>query len=150
FIWVPQLFAQMPAGRFFMVLFFAALLFAALTSLIAMIELAVRVLTDGGMRRGAAVALVAVVGFVLGVPSALNQGMFLNQGFVWGVGLMVSGLFFALAVLRYGVRKFRETLVNTPHSDIRIGKGWEWAIRPVVAEAGGRVVRRVWQVRSER
>lgn len=149
FIWVPQLFAQMPAGRFFMVLFFAALLFAALTSLIAMIELAVRVLTDGGMRRGAAVALVAVVGFVLGVPSALNQGMFLNQDFVWGVGLMVSGLFFALAVLRYGVRKFRETLVNTAHSDIRIGKWWEWAIRLVVLEALALVVWWFWQVRSE-
>src|SRR5690606_17787682 len=140
---------QMPAGRFFMVLFFAALLFAALTSLIAMIELAVRVLTDGGMRRGAALALVAVVGFVLGVPSALNQGMFLNQDFVWGVGLMVSGLFFALAVLRYGVRKFRETLVNTAHSDIRIGKWWEWAIRLVVLEALALVVWWFWQVRSE-
>src|SRR5690606_25994235 len=149
FIWVPQLFAQMPAGRFFMVLFFAALLFAALTSLIAMIELAVRVLTVGGMRRGAAVALVAAVGFVLGVPSALNQDVFLNQDFVWGVGLMVSGLFFALAVLRYGVRKFRETLLNTPHSEIRIGTWWEWAIRLVVVEAAALVVWWFWQVRGE-
>src|SRR5690606_14552760 len=149
FIWVPQLFAQMPAGRFFMVLFFAALLFAALTSLIAMIELAVRVLTDGGMRRGAAVALVAVVGFVLGVPSALNQGMFLNQDFVWGVGLMVSGLFFAIAVLKYGVRRFRETLINHEYSDIRIGAWFDIVIHLVVLEA---IVLVVWwflQVRGE-
>lgn len=149
FIWVPQLFAQMPAGRFFMSLFFAALLFAALTSLIAMIELAVRVLMDGGMRRERAIALVAVFGFVLGVPSALNQGVFLNQDFVWGVGLMVSGLFFALAVLRYGVRTFRETLLNTAHSDIRIGTWWEWAIRLVVVEAVALVVWWFWQVRGE-
>ncbi len=149
FIWVPELFARMPAGRFFMSLFFMALLFAALTSLIAMIELAVRVLMDGGMRRGRAIALVAAVAFALGVPSALNQNAFLNQDFVWGVGLMVSGLFFALAVLRYGVRKFRETLINTPHSDIRIGKWWEWAIRLVVVEAVVLVVWWFWQVRSE-
>ena len=149
FIWVPQLFARMPAGRFFMSLFFAALLFAAMTSLIAMIELAVRVLMDGGMRRGRAITLVAVVGFLLGVPSALDQGVFLNQDFVWGVGLMVSGLFFALAVLRYGVRRFRETLLNTPHSDIRIGRWWEWVIRLVVVEAVVLVVWWFWQVRSE-
>ena len=53
-IWVPELFARMPAGRFFMSLFFMALLFAALTSLIAMIELAVRVLMDGGNAAGGA------------------------------------------------------------------------------------------------
>jgi NSS family neurotransmitter:Na+ symporter len=149
FIWIPQLFAQMPASRIFMVLFFAALLFAALTSLIAMIELAVRVLVDGGMRRGAAIALVATVGFLLGAPSALSQDVFLNQDFVWGVGLMVSGLFFALAVLRYGVRKFRETLVNTVYSDIRIGRWWEWVIRLVVVEAVVLVVWWFWQVRTE-
>ena len=149
FIWIPQLFARMPASRLFMVLFFAALLFAAMTSLIAMIELAVRVLMDGGMRRGPAIALVAAVGFLLGVPSALSQDVFLNQDFVWGVGLMVSGLFFALAVLRYGVRKFRETLLNTPHSEIRIGTWWEWAIRLVVVEAAALVVWWFWQVRGE-
>ena len=51
FIWMPELFARLPFGRFFMVLFFVALAFAAFTSLIAMIELATRVLIDAGMRR---------------------------------------------------------------------------------------------------
>ena len=37
FIWMPQLFGQMPAGRFFMAFFFLALVFAAWTSLISMI-----------------------------------------------------------------------------------------------------------------
>lgn len=149
FIWVPQLFNLMPAGRFFMVLFFLALFFAAWTSLISMIELATRVLMDGGMARKRAIWLIAIVGFLLGVPSALNNGFFANQDFVWGVGLMFSGLFFALAVLRYGVRKFRMTLINTEDADIRIGVWWEWVIRFVAVEAVALVAWWFYSVRGE-
>jgi len=141
FIWVPQLFARLPAGRFFMILFFLALFFAAWTSLISMIELTARVLVDAGLSRGRAIAVVGIVGYLLGVPSALNRDFFNNQDFVWGVGLMISGLFFALAVFRFGVRRFREQLVNTADADIRVGAGWEWAIRFVVVEA---IVLVVW------
>jgi NSS family neurotransmitter:Na+ symporter len=149
FIWIPQLFAQMPLGRFFMALFFLALLFAAWTSLIAMIELATRVLTDAGISRKRAIAVVGTAGFLLGVPSALNQQVFLNQDFVWGVGLMVSGLFYAFAVLRYGVTRFRETLVNTPYSDLKIGRWWDWAIRLVMVQGIVLVVWWFYQVRTE-
>lgn len=143
FIWVPQLFNAMPAGRFFMTLFFLALMFAAWSSLISMIELATRVLVDGGLDRKRALYVVAAAGFVLGAPSALSEAVFQNQDWVWGVGLMVSGLFFAIAVLRYGVTRFREELVNTAHSDIRIGAWWDWAIRLVVVQA---VVLVVWWI----
>jgi len=149
FIWVPQLFARMPAGSFFMILFFVALFFAAWSSLISMIELATRVLQDGGMTRGRAITFVGVAGFALGIPSAINRDVFNNQDFVWGVGLMVSGLFFAVAVLKYGVTRFRETLINTEHADIRIGAWWDWAMRLVIAQA---VVLVVWwfiNVRTE-
>jgi len=149
FIWVPQLFAMMPLGRIFMILFFLALMFAAWTSQISMIELATRVLMDGGMRRGRAIAFVGGAGLLLGIPPALSQDVFLNQDFVWGVGLMVSGLFFAIAVLRYGVTRFRETLINGPHSDLRIGAWWDWAIRLVVVQAVVLVVWWFWQVRTE-
>jgi NSS family neurotransmitter:Na+ symporter len=149
FIWVPQLFARMPAGSVFMVLFFAALFFAALTSLISMLELATRVLQDMGVQRSRAITMIGVLGFVLGIPSALNAGMFANQDFVWGVGLMVSGLFFAIAVLRHGVTKFRESFINTGDSDIRIGAWWDWAIRLVVVQALVLIGWWVWQVRAE-
>jgi neurotransmitter:Na+ symporter, NSS family len=148
FIWVPELFARMPGGRFFMVLFFLALVFAAWTSLIAMIELATRVLADSGIPRSRAIVMVGVFGFLLGIPSALSQNVFLNQDFVWGVGLMISGLFFAFAVLRFGVRRFRETLVN-PSGEIQIGIWWEWAIRLVVVQAVVLVVWWFWQVYDE-
>ncbi|MGI9627634.1 MAG: sodium-dependent transporter, partial [Longimicrobiales bacterium] len=135
FIWVPQLFAQIPGGRFFMSLFFLALVFAAWSSLVAMIELAARILIDLGLTRGRAIAVVGSAGFLFGVPSALRIGIFQNQDWVWGVGLMLSGFFFAFAVLRYGVTKWRETFINTPDSDVRIGAWWDWAIRLVMVEA---------------
>ena len=149
FIWVPQLFATMPGGRFFMALFFLALVFAAWTSLISMIELAARMLQDAGIGRRRAIAWVGVVGFLAGVPSALSLEFFANQDFVWGVGLMLSGFFFAFAVLRYGVTRFREELINGADSDMRIGRWWDWAIKLCLVES---VVLIVWwflQVRGE-
>lgn len=124
FIWVPQLFARMPAGNLFMILFFLALVFAAWSSLISMIELASRVLIDFGLSRGRAIQIVAVAGFLFGVPSALSMEFFRNQDWVWSVGLMLSGLFFAIGVLRYGVNSFRTRLVNREGSDLVIGRWW--------------------------
>ncbi|MCZ6824331.1 MAG: sodium-dependent transporter [Gemmatimonadetes bacterium] len=132
FVWVPQLFGRMPAGRVFMVLFFLALVFAAWSSLIAMIELASRVLRDAGVARTRAILVVGTLGFLLGLPSALWPDVFRNQDWVWGVGLMLSGFFFAFAVIRYGVDRFRERVVNTEGCDLRIGRWWNVAI-PLVA-----------------
>jgi NSS family neurotransmitter:Na+ symporter len=147
FIWVPQLFAQIPWGQFFMAIFFLALVFAAWTSLVSMIELASRILQDMGLTRGRAIGIVGVAGLLCGVPSALNMAVFQNQDWVWGVGLMLSGFFFAVAVLRYGVSEWRETYINTGYSDIRVGAWWDWAIRLVVVEA---VVLMVWMLLQSR
>ncbi|MDX1647826.1 MAG: hypothetical protein R3304_11835, partial [Longimicrobiales bacterium] len=141
FIWVPQLFQEIPGGRFFQALFFLALVFAAWTSLIAMIEMASRVLMDVGMERRRAITIVGSAGLLFGIPSALKIEVFQNQDWVWGVALMVSGFFFAFAVLKYGVTRWRETFVNQVGSDIRIGAWWDWAIRLVALEA---VVLAVW------
>ena len=149
FTWVPQLFQRMPLGRVLIVVFFLALFFAAWTSLISMVELATRVLQDGGMARNSALWLIGVAGFVLGVPSALNQSVFLNQDFVWGVGLMVSGLFFALAVLRFGISRFRETLINHEYTNIHVGKWWDLSIYLVIVQAVALVLWWLWQVRTE-
>ncbi|MDX1396772.1 MAG: sodium-dependent transporter [Gemmatimonadota bacterium] len=141
FIWVPQLFGQMPGGSIFMVLFFLALVFAAWSSLIAMIELASRVLTDAGVARRKAILVVGGLGFGLGLPSAIWIEVFRNQDWVWGVGLMVSGLFFALMVMKHGVEKFRTTLVNSADSDIVIGRWWNVVIQLVAVQA---IVITIW------
>jgi len=149
FIWVPQLFDTLPFGQFFLVIFFLALVFAAWSSLIAMVELASRVVMDLGLPRGQAIGVVGVAGLLMGVPSALNMAFFQNQDFVWGVGLMLSGFFFALAVLKYGVTRWRNEFLNTPYSDIRIGAWWDWAIRLVVVQALVLIGWWLWQVRGE-
>lgn len=132
FIWMPQLFARLPLGQVLMTLFFVALAFAAFTSLIAMIELGSRVLRDMGVERARSVRIVGLVGFVAGLPSALSLKVLHNQDWVWGVALMVSGLFFAIAVRKWGLRRFRDEQLNHPGSDIRIGRWWEIVIGVVV------------------
>ncbi len=132
FIWMPQLFARVPFGQFFMILFFLALSFAAFTSLIAMLELATRVLVDAGVRRARAIRMVGAAGFILGLPSAISLAFLHNQDFVWGVALMLCGMFFAIAVIVNGVTKFRQEQLNHEHSDIRVGKWWDIVIGVVV------------------
>jgi NSS family neurotransmitter:Na+ symporter len=150
FIWMPQLFATLPWGRLLMVLFFLALSFAAFTSLIAMIELATRVLWDAGIPRQRAIRVVGIGGFLLGIPSALSLRFLHNQDFVWGVALMVSGLFFAVGVLTYGVRRFREQQLNHADSDIRVGRWWDVVIGVLVPlEALVLLGWWFWQVRGD-
>lgn len=127
FIWMPALFSEMPLGAPLAVLFFLALTFAALSSLISMIELSTRVVVDLGAPRPKAVLGVGVVAFLVGVPSALSDNVFGNQDFVWGVALMLSGAFIALAVIRHGAEALREE-VATP-SDWGIPKIWTVWIR---------------------
>jgi NSS family neurotransmitter:Na+ symporter len=75
FVTLPTVFAEMPAGRLFGVVFFVLLAIAALTSAISLLEPVVAFLVDEhGFRRRPATLLVAVGAFLLGVPSSLSQG----------------------------------------------------------------------------
>ena len=132
FIWMPQLFAEMPAGKLFAILFFLGLTFAAFSSLISMIELATRIVMDMKVSRPAAVMGVCSAGFLLGIPSAINLGFFSNQDFVWGVALMISGAFIAFAVSRVGARRFREDAIDGLPDDWRVGAKWDFAISWVI------------------
>jgi NSS family neurotransmitter:Na+ symporter len=132
FIWMPQLFEQMPGGGFFMGFFFLALSFAALTSLISMIELVTRILIDFGLTRHQSLALVAVGGLWFGAPSALSLTFLHNQDWVWGVGLMLSGLFFAIGARKFGVERLRREVVNGEGADLAVGRWWSFVVAVVV------------------
>jgi NSS family neurotransmitter:Na+ symporter len=132
FVWIPQLFARVPGGSVFLPIFFLALCCAALSSLIAMIELATRVLMDGGFTRQAAVRLVATTAIVLGIPSALSLSVFENQDWVWSLALMVSGLFISVAATRYGQTRFREELINQTPQTVRVGRVYEWTLKYLI------------------
>ncbi|MFK7848482.1 MAG: sodium-dependent transporter [Rhodothermales bacterium] len=129
FIWMPQIFAAMPAGNVFAILFFLGLSFAAFSSLISMIELSTRIFVDGGLSRTKAVMSVCSVGFLLGVPSAMNLDILGNQDYVWGVALMISGAMVAFAVIKYGPGHLRREEVNATPGDWGVGKGWGIIIR---------------------
>jgi NSS family neurotransmitter:Na+ symporter len=149
FIWIPVLFARMPAGGFFQVLFFLALSAAAFSSLIAMVQLGGRVLQDAGMSRGKAAATLAAAGFVLGLPSALSAQVFDNQDWAWSVGLLFSGLFLALAVIRFGVRRFRTRLINAEGNDVSLGV-WFEAVALVLIPVQGIALTGWWTITNFR
>jgi len=128
FIWMPQLFAKMPAGSVFAILFFLGLSFAAFSSLIAMIELSTRVLVDFGIARRQAILGVCITGFTLGIPSAINLEFFANQDFVWGVALIISGAFIAFAVIRHGATRLRKESIDAEPEDWSAGPLWDTAI----------------------
>jgi len=107
FVWIPILFGKLPFGQFFSAVFFLALSAAALSSLIAMVELATRILIDFGLNRQKAIKVVFTAGLLGGVPSALSLRFFVNQDWVWGLGLMVSGGIFAFAARNYGLGRVR-------------------------------------------
>ncbi len=132
FIWMPQLFARMPAGGTLAIIFFLGLSFAAFSSLISMIELATRVFVDSGLVRSRAILFVGVAGFVLGIPSAINLDFLGNQDFVWGVGLMISGAFVAFAIIRYGASRFRTEVIESLEGDWKVTRGWDVLIGVIV------------------
>ena len=132
FIWVPQLFELVPAGRIFLPVFFLALFCAALSSLIAMTELAVRVLLDAGLTRRVAVRIVGLAAAVCGIPSAASLAIFENQDWVWGLGLMISGLFISVAATRYGQLRLRSELINTVPGGLHVGRIYGWVLKYLV------------------
>ena len=132
FIYLPLLFSKISSSNivniFFASIFFLALFFAAVTSLISMVELATRTLIDFGIARRKAIVIVASLGFLLGVPSAINMNIFINQDWVWGVGLILSGAFISFSIIKYGVNKFRKEIINGYGSDVKIGKWYNYII----------------------
>jgi len=138
FIYLTELFGTIPGGAIFGFIFFLAMAFAALTSMIATLEIAARNFIDCGWNRVKAIKWIGLLTFIGGIPSAVlierkisNRGEFYNPWFMevqmdtWDVGLVIAGLFVAIAVYRYGVTDFRMNLINTPDNDIHIGKWWE-------------------------
>lgn len=125
FVVLPTVFAQMPLGGLFAILFFASLSIAALTSTISLMEVVVAYFVDerGWPRKKAATAIAAAC-FVLAVPSALSQGAvgwltempvfgetFLDvQNILWGnYGLSIGAILITLFVgFKWGTPKMLE------------------------------------------
>jgi len=129
---MPELFATLPGGQLLMILFFVALAVAALTSLMSMVVMISRVLSDAGVPQKRAVLIVGLACFLFGMPSALSPAILTNQDWVWGVALMLSGLFFSFLAIKLGARRFREAELNNSDSRMRIGRWWDFTIAVLV------------------
>ena len=129
FTWIPTLFAKIPAGTFFLALFFLALLFAAFSSLISQLELITRIFMDTGIRRRRAVIIVGSICFVMGLPSAIFMGFFDNQDWVWGLGLIISGSFLLMLVLKVGPSKFRKEIMPEVKGRLKPGRGFDFLVK---------------------
>jgi NSS family neurotransmitter:Na+ symporter len=129
FIYLTALFSKMPGGAIIAPIFFLAMAFAALSSLLSMIEVGVLNLQDAGWERGKATLFVCGFGFLLGVPSAYSLNFLDNQDWVWGVALLISGLLVSIAIMKYGVEKARMEEINHKWSDMYIGRWWSICIQ---------------------
>ena len=132
FIHLTALFATMgTAGWIIGSIFFLAMSFAALTSMVSTLQACVVNFVDMGWERKEAVKYISVAVALAGIPSAISLEFLDNQDFVWGTGLIVSGLMVAVVVMRFGVSDFRKNLINTKYADVHIGKWWEYIIKYV-------------------
>ena len=123
FLVLPEVFAQAPGGPVvqlaMVTMFFLALSFAALTSMISTVELCVRIFVDHGIESPQAIGFTCLAIFFFGLPSAAtwilvddSTGVafpqFLEvQDHICGYGLMFSGLFIAYSICKYGWNRYR-------------------------------------------
>ena len=95
---IPMLFANVPGGDFLSAIFFLALFVAAFSSLLPMIELFLQNVADLKLSKRKTLIVVIACFIIFGFPSAWSLDFFSNQDWVWGVGLIVTGLFILIGV----------------------------------------------------
>ena len=137
FLVLPEVFAKAPGGPVVQLLmvavFFLALSFAALTSMISTVELCVRNFVDHGVDRSQAVGFTRIAIVRFGLPSAAlwilvddSTGVafpqFLEvQDHIWGYGLMFSGLFIAYSIWKYGWSRYKSWQQENDVEDFDMG-----------------------------
>ncbi len=117
FVTLPAVFAAMPGGQFFGVLFFALLAVAALTSAISLLETVVCYFVDERRANRRRVTLIAaLISFVLGVPASLSLG-------IWS-GFQVPGTSMSI----FDFLDFTASSVMLPLGGLltALFVGWKW------------------------
>jgi len=131
---IPLILKEIPGGSILVILFFFGLASAALTSLVAMFELCTRFFQDLGMARRKSLMLTVILCLVVGTPSALSDRIFDNQDYVWGVGLIISGIFLTVMYFWYGEKRYREDLLAHDSRSGPIGKWFTYMMAFVLLE----------------
>ena len=103
------------------------LTFAGFSSLIAMFELGTRVFIDIGINRTKAILIILLVSYLAGMPSARSVNFLSNQDYVWGIGLIISGIFIALTASKFGIQNLRKDFIY--ENDWIPGRWWDFSIK---------------------
>ena len=142
FITLPQIFLSMPGGQVVGVLFFALLVVAAMTSMVALLEVPVAtVIHRTPLRRWGAVTAVGTGAFLIGIPSALSFGLLAGvqvsgQGLLDFIDQSVSNYVLPLAgllVCFYVGWRWRrqDALTAADLQGSAVGPIWLWLLRLV-------------------
>ncbi len=145
FITLPGVFAGMPFGSFFAILFFILVLFAAVTSSISLLEASVSLFVDEfKWNRKKATITLGVIAFLIGVPSSLANGPVMSDmTFINGMNFFDSMSFFAENLLLplsglllaifigwiWGTDKAVEEATNSGQVKFGLAKAWAFIIK---------------------
>lgn len=143
FITLPQVFLSMPGGRFVGAVFFLLLSAAALTSMVALLEVAVSLAVHRlNLRRWSATGIVGAIVFAVGLPSAMSFGVlsdiqFGRHGILDAIDAGVSNFLLpiggVLTAVFVGWRlKRAESLPEADLANSRCGAVWLWLLRFLV------------------
>ncbi len=108
---LPQVFAAIPLGWLFGLMFFAGLFGAGYLSNVAAFEVLVAGLTDNtGLSRTRAVWVMAVAAFLIAIPPSINNAIFVPWDLTFGSGMQTLGAL--LAVVTVGWCMHRSTALK--------------------------------------
>ncbi len=146
FVKLPAVFASMPMGTLFCIVFFLLVIFAALTSSISMLEVAISYFVDEKKKdRVKSTLFIGLVIFLLGIPASLSMGPWENVSFIGKLNffdlydkltsniLLTTGAFF-LCVFVGWVLKTEEAIKEIESSNVTftLAPVWSFLIKYIV------------------
>jgi neurotransmitter:Na+ symporter, NSS family len=113
---IPEMFARIPTGWLFGLLFFAALFGAGYLSDIAALEVLIAGLTDNlGWTRKRATWTMAAVVFVFAIPPMINMRVFVPWDLTFGSGMQTFGALLAALTIGWAMNRGRAlAALNAP------------------------------------
>ncbi|NCB52618.1 MAG: sodium-dependent transporter [Clostridia bacterium] len=129
FIFLPNIFKTMPGGSVIMVVFFVAVLFAGLTSLINLFEAPTATLQEMfHLKRSTAVVIIGAIGIVVGlsIQGIVSNWMDICSIYVCPIGAALAGIMF------YWVFKKEYTLEQVNLARLRPLGGWFYPLAKYV------------------
>jgi len=137
FIVLPQLFRRMGGigGYLYGLFFFIAIWFAAITCVIAGLEIGIRPLKDLGMKTKYAAILGGIIIILCGIPPSLDPTWLEYYDTILGVIALPIGLTFICLITAYFTNpaKIRQGIMDMDIKPlIKLGKWWDYLIKALI------------------